>query len=782
MRGRPWLIRLWSKTSFVIPMGGNGNFTTASGTEKFMTTKIKFLTGLLCMVCLCAFGQGNGYHGNFTGNGGINPAVAGQTGLTNLNTTNLTQNISTSGNITAGSFNGNVFNTNGGSTRPVNNVVLMGADPTGSNPSDKAFQAMISAWSTNGYPWYTPKGTYTITNAGLTFGNFSNYWYLFNGLSNTLPMEWFGDGTYGSGPGYGTVIHLTGASNTVTGAYLNFLAYGSMNMHDLTFKTDSNAIPIIWDTLTGLRLIHVAFQAGGQTFPLAVVGGGTSGVFTNYTTNDALWDLPEMKIRDCEFDGTGGITINSHGSVDIEDNTFWYGGGTYIAQININGNLSIHASQANIISGNLMYECTNLYGIVCTNMADGFVAANRVVDGTGQTAAVLLAAGTSNIMTFGNHTDLMPEVMNNGNNEVVNGYAGTHTIPFTLNVTGQANLSAGTSGNALNVGYLTMGGSGITNTNSGNNIILDPGGNNLWISHAGNTASVFIRSGNLFGSAYPSGAFVHAINGNVPGYFLADTAYAWPTNGGLMSAVGLPQGGELLLATTNGVLEVITPYQTNSVLTGGSINPFDGSALTNLNTTNLTQGVNTSQTVATASLIVTNNAAVSAGGSGTATIGNVQITGSRIVQTNTSQNLYLGGSGQQNNVHFQSSVNVESGNYFFIDGSGGSASGASSGKVLYTTSYQSCLLGQGGVGSESTNVLAANCLNTSTTAITNKLLYQNIQVGFTVAAGTIGFFNSLGSYAGGQSSVSETTSWTLQPGAYITNTAGTLTVNAVQAW
>ena len=604
-------------------MGGNGNFTTASGTEKFMTTKIKFLTGLLCMVCLCAFGQGNGYHGNFTGNGGINPAVAGQTGLTNLNTTNLTQNISTSGNITAGSFNGNVFNTNGGSTRPVNNVVLMGADPTGSNPSDNAFKAMISAWSTNGYPWYTPKGTYTITNAGLTFGNFSNYWYLFNGLSNTLPMEWFGDGTYGSGQGYGTVIHLTGASNTVTGAYLNFLAYGSMNMHDITFKTDSNAIPIIWDTLTGLRLIHVAFQAGGEAFPLAIVGGGTSGVFTNYTTNDALWDLPEMKIRDCEFDATGGIQINSHGAVDIEDNTFWFGGGTYIAQININGNLSIHASQANIISGNLMYECTNLYGIVCTNMVDGFVAANRVVDGTGQTAAVLLAAGTSNIMTFGNHTDNMPEVVNNGNNEVVNGYAGTHTIPFTLNVTGQANA---------------------------------------------------------------------------------------------------------------------------------------------------------------ASLIVTNNAAVSAGGSGTATIGNVQITGSRIVQTNTSQNLYLGGSGQQNNVHFQSPVDVESGNYFFIDGSGGSASGASSGKVLYTTTYQSCLLGQGGMGSQSTNVLAANCLNTSTTAITNKLLYQNIQVGFTVAAGAIGFFNSLGSYAGGQSSVSETTSWTLQPGAYITNTAGTLTVNAVQAW
>lgn len=76
---------------------------------------------------------------------------------------------------------------------------------------------------------------------------------------------------------------------------------------------------------------------------------------------------------------------------------------------------------------------------------------------------------------------------------------------------------------------------------------------------------------------------------------------------------------------------------------------------------------------------------------------------------------------------------------------------------------------------------SATCLNSSTTAITNKLTV-NCQVLFTVATGTIGIFNNGGTYLGGQTSVSETGTWILQPGGYITNTASSLTVNAVGAF
>ena len=86
-----------------------------------------------------------------------------------------------------------------------------------------------------------------------------------------------------------------------------------------------------------------------------------------------------------------------------------------------------------------------------------------------------------------------------------------------------------------------------------------------------------------------------------------------------------------------------------------------------------------------------------------------------------------------------------------------------------------------GIGSVSTNSLAATCLNTSTTAITNKTSV-NVQVLFTVSTGTIGIFNNAKVYLGGQSSVSETAHWILQPGGYITNTASSLTVNAVGAF
>ena len=80
-----------------------------------------------------------------------------------------------------------------------------------------------------------------------------------------------------------------------------------------------------------------------------------------------------------------------------------------------------------------------------------------------------------------------------------------------------------------------------------------------------------------------------------------------------------------------------------------------------------------------------------------------------------------------------------------------------------------------------TNATAANCLNVSTTAITNSIPDKAVQVTITVTVGTIGFFNTAGFYEGGQSSVTETLSRIIPKNGYITNSAGTLTVNAAGA-
>ena len=85
-----------------------------------------------------------------------------------------------------------------------------------------------------------------------------------------------------------------------------------------------------------------------------------------------------------------------------------------------------------------------------------------------------------------------------------------------------------------------------------------------------------------------------------------------------------------------------------------------------------------------------------------------------------------------------------------------------------------------GFASYATNATASVCLNTSATAITNKLAV-NVEVIFTVTAGTVGFFNSAGIYEGGLTAATTTLAKILKPNGVITNTSGTLTVNAAGA-
>lgn len=101
--------------------------------------------------------------------------------------------------------------------------------------------------------------------------------------------------------------------------------------------------------------------------------------------------------------------------------------------------------------------------------------------------------------------------------------------------------------------------------------------------------------------------------------------------------------------------------------------------------------------------------------------------------------------------------------------------------LLTATGYTKPFIANG-LASTATNRLAATCLNTSATAITNKLTTLNVKVKYTVVAGTLGFFNNAGQWYGGLSLFTGTDNEDLQPGGYITNTSGTLTVNAVSAF
>ena len=209
----------------------------------------------------------------------------------------------------------------------------------------------------------------------------------------------------------------------------------------------------------------------------------------------------------------------------------------------------------------------------------------------------------------------------------------------------------------------------------------------------------------------------------------------------------------------------------------------NGAGVTNLNAANITGNFWVQQS--SGFFGYTNAAAIGSGapGGGLRLVGNSADSRALIVATNYAS---LGSIAllTKGSLYFDTD-NASSSYLFYVNGSLSTIIGSS---LITLYKNVSCLsnltattiTATNGIASYATNATASVCLNTSATAITNKLAV-NVEVIFTVTAGTVGFFNSSGIYEGGLTAATTTIAKILKPNGIITNTSGTVTVNAAGA-